>query len=141
MASSSVYSSLANSSYSYFRILAEASASESGTSVSNNTSTVSYTVKATFKPTNGHSFAGTSRPNAGYVDVLIGGNVVKTIITLYNDNYLFNNIWTTIYETLIYFNPLEWKTNQYVYGTINPSSFLPIEEVGKYVEQFKSENS
>lgn len=44
-------------------------------------------------------------------------------------------------ETLIYFNPLEWKTNQYVYGTINPSSFLPIEEVGKYVAQFKSENS
>ena len=52
MASSSVYSSLANSSYSYFRILAEASATESGTSVANNTSTVSYTVKATFKPTN-----------------------------------------------------------------------------------------
>lgn len=48
---------------------------------------------------------------------------------------------TTSGETLIYFNPLEWKTNQYVYGTINPSSFLPIEEVGKYVEQFKSENS
>ena len=85
MASSSVYSSLANGSYSYFRILAEASASESGTSVSNNTSTVSYTVKATFKPTNGHSFAGTSRPNAGYVDVLIGGNVVKTITVPLNN--------------------------------------------------------
>lgn len=85
MASSSVYSSIANSSYSYFRILAEASASETGTSVTNNTSTVSYTVKATFKPTNGHSFAGTSRPNAGYVDVLIGGNVVKTITVPLNN--------------------------------------------------------
>ena len=31
-------------------------------------------------------------------------NVVKTIITLYNDNNLFNNIWTTIYETLISFS-------------------------------------
>ena len=30
-------------------------------------------------------------------------NVVKTIITLYNDNNLFNNIWTTIYETIISF--------------------------------------
>ena len=85
MASSSVYSSIANSSYSFFRILAEASASETGTSVTNNTSTVSYTVKATFKPTNGHSFAGTSRPNAGYVDVLIGGNVVKTITVPLNN--------------------------------------------------------
>lgn len=85
MASSSVYSSIANGSYSYFRILAEASASESSTSVANNTSTVSYTVKATFKPTNGHSFAGTSRPNAGYVDVLIGGNVVKTITVPFNN--------------------------------------------------------
>ena len=85
MAYSSVYSSIANSSYSYFRILAEASATESGTSVSNNTSTVSYTVKATFKPTNGHSFAGTSRPNAGYVDVLIGGNVVRTITVPLNN--------------------------------------------------------
>lgn len=85
MASSSVYSSIANSSYSFFRILAEASASESSTSVSNNTSTVSYTVKATFKPTNGYSFSGTSRPNAGYVDVLIGGNVVKTITVPFNN--------------------------------------------------------
>ena len=85
MASSSVYSSIANSSYSYFRILAEASASETGTSVTNNTSTVSYTVKATFKPTNGYSFSGTSRPNAGYVDVLIGGNVVKTITVPLNN--------------------------------------------------------
>ena len=85
MASSSVYSSIANSSYSFFRILAEASASETGTSVTNNTSTVSYTVKATFKPTNGYSFAGTSRPNAGYVDVLIGGNVVKTITVPLNN--------------------------------------------------------
>lgn len=84
MASSSVYSSLANGSYSYFRILAEASASESSTSVANNTSTVSYTVKATFKPTNGYGFSGTSRPNAGYVDVLIGGNVVKTITVPFN---------------------------------------------------------
>lgn len=84
MAYSSVYSSIANSSYSYFRILAEASASESGTSVSNNTSTVSYTVKVTFKPTNGNSFSGTSRPNAGYVDVLIGGNVVRTITVPFN---------------------------------------------------------
>ena len=31
-------------------------------------------------------------------------NVVKTIITLYNDNNLFNNIWTTIYETIISFS-------------------------------------
>lgn len=85
MASSSVYSSIANGSYSYFRIIAEASASENSTSVANNTSTVSYTVKATFKPTNGHSFAGTSRPNAGYVDVLIGGNVVKTITVPFNN--------------------------------------------------------
>lgn len=30
-------------------------------------------------------------------------NVIKTIITLYNDNNLFNNIWTTIYETIISF--------------------------------------
>ena len=85
MASSSVYSSLANSSYSFFRILAEASASESNTSVANNTSTISYSVKATFKPTNGYSFSGTTRPNAGYVDILIGGNVVKTITVPFND--------------------------------------------------------
>ena len=31
-------------------------------------------------------------------------NVVKTIITLYNDNNLFNNILVTIYETLISFS-------------------------------------
>ena len=31
-------------------------------------------------------------------------NVVKTIITLYNDNNLFNNIWTTIYETIMSFS-------------------------------------
>lgn len=85
MASSSVYSSIANSSYSFFRILAEASASESSTSVANNTSTISYSVKATFKPTNGYGFSGTSRPNAGYVDVLIGGNVVKTITVPFNN--------------------------------------------------------
>lgn len=85
MASSSVYSSLANSSYSFFRILAEASASESSTSVENNTSTISYNVKATFKPTNGYSFSGTSRPNAGYVDILIGGSVVKTITVPFNN--------------------------------------------------------
>lgn len=85
MASSSVYSSIANSSYSFFRILAEASASESSTSVANNTSTISYTVKATFKPTNGYGFSGTSRPNAGYVDVLVGGNVVKTITVPLNN--------------------------------------------------------
>lgn len=85
MASSSVYSSLANSSYSFFRILAEASASESSTSVANNTSSISYSVKATFKPTNGYGFSGTSRPNAGYVDVLIGGNVVKTITVPLNN--------------------------------------------------------
>ena len=30
-------------------------------------------------------------------------NVVNTIVSLYNDNNLFNNIWTTIYETLISF--------------------------------------
>ena len=29
--------------------------------------------------------------------------VLSTIISLYNDNNLFNNIWTTIYETLISF--------------------------------------
>lgn len=85
MSSSSVYSSIANSSYSFFRILAEASASESSTSVANNTSTIGYTVKATFKPTNGYSFSGTSRPNAGYVDVLVGGNVVKTITVPLNN--------------------------------------------------------
>lgn len=85
MASSSVYSSIANSSYSFFRILAEASASESSTSVANNTSTISYSIKATFKPTNGYGFSGTSRPNAGYVDVLVGGNVVKTITVPLNN--------------------------------------------------------
>lgn len=31
-------------------------------------------------------------------------NVVNTIVSLYNDNNLFNNIWTTIYETLISFS-------------------------------------
>ena len=30
--------------------------------------------------------------------------VLSTIISLYNDNNLFNNIWTTIYETLISFS-------------------------------------
>ena len=30
--------------------------------------------------------------------------VLGTIISLYNDNNLFNNIWTTIYETLISFS-------------------------------------
>lgn len=85
MASSSVYSSIANSSYSFFRILAEASASESSTSVANNTSTISYSIKATFKPTNGYGFSGTSRPNAGYVDILIGGSVVKTITVPLNN--------------------------------------------------------
>lgn len=30
--------------------------------------------------------------------------VLNTIISLYNDNNLFNNIWTTIYETLISFS-------------------------------------
>ena len=29
--------------------------------------------------------------------------IIKTIISLYNDNNLFNNIWVTIYETIISF--------------------------------------
>lgn len=31
-------------------------------------------------------------------------NVIKTIISLYKDNNLFNNIWVTVYETLISFS-------------------------------------
>ena len=85
MATSSVYSNLANSSYSFFRILAEASASEKSTSINDNSSTISYSVKVTFKPTNGYGFSGTSRPNAGYVDVLIGGYVVKTVTVPFNN--------------------------------------------------------
>ena len=44
-------------------------------------------------------------------------------------------------ENLIYFNPLEWKTNQYTFGTVDKKGFLPVEEVKKYVEQLKIENN
>ena len=37
-------------------------------------------------------------------ELLATYKVINTFITLYNDNNLFNNIWTTIYETLISFS-------------------------------------
>ena len=56
-------------------------------------------------------------------------NVIKTIISLYKDNNLFNNIWTTIYETIISFGIgtiigivtaiiLWW--NNFIYKVIDP---------------------
>ncbi|MGN1311674.1 MAG: ABC transporter permease [Bacilli bacterium] len=56
-------------------------------------------------------------------------NVIKTIISLYKDNNLFNNIWTTIYETIISFGIgtiigivtaiiLWW--NNFIYKVVDP---------------------
>ncbi len=56
-------------------------------------------------------------------------NIIKTIISLYKDNNLFNNIWTTIYETIISFGIgtiigivtaiiLWW--NNFIYKVIDP---------------------
>ena len=56
-------------------------------------------------------------------------NIIKTIISLYKDNNLFNNIWTTIYETIISFGIgtiigivtaiiLWW--NNFIYKVVDP---------------------
>lgn len=56
-------------------------------------------------------------------------NIIKTIISLYKDNDLFNNIWTTIYETIISFGIgtiigivtaiiLWW--NNFIYKVVDP---------------------
>lgn len=56
-------------------------------------------------------------------------NVIKTIISLYKNNNLFNNIWTTIYETIISFGIgtiigivtaiiLWW--NNFIYKVVDP---------------------
>lgn len=55
--------------------------------------------------------------------------VLSTIISLYNDNNLFNNIWTTIYETLISFSlgtiigiitaTILWYVN-FIYKVLDP---------------------
>ena len=44
-------------------------------------------------------------------------------------------------EILEYFNPLEWTNNEYIYGKIEPSSFLDEEEVKKYSKQSDNENN
>lgn len=44
-------------------------------------------------------------------------------------------------ETLSYFNPLEWKTSQYVYGYINPEAFLDVKVVEDYVAKFQIKNN
>ena len=44
-------------------------------------------------------------------------------------------------ETMTYFNPLEWKTNQYTFGNVDQGGFLSLEEVQKYVYQLKIENN
>ena len=40
-------------------------------------------------------------------------------------------------EKYIFFNPLEWKNNEYIFGPINSQHFLPIDEVREYIEQQK----
>ena len=47
--------------------------------------------------------------------------VLSTIISLYNDNNLFNNIWTTIYETLISIitATILWYFN-FIYKVLDP---------------------
>ena len=58
-----------------------------------------------------------------------GRTNIKTIISLYKDNNLFNNIWTTIYETIISFGIgtiigivtaiiLWW--NNFIYKVVDP---------------------
>lgn len=55
------------------------SAWESGTSVGNNTSTVSWSVSATYTCKSGWTWGGATRPTAGYLDLIINGNVVGTL--------------------------------------------------------------
>lgn len=55
------------------------SAWESGTSVDGNYSTVSWSISATYTCKSGYTWGGTTRPTAGYLDMIINGSVVGTL--------------------------------------------------------------
>lgn len=66
---------------------------------------------------------------------------------LYKKGWLYNyknQIWfknNKESEKWIYFNPLEWKKNEFVFGPVDTNHFLPEEEVKSYLKQLEKEKS
>ena len=66
---------------------------------------------------------------------------------LYKKGWLYNyknQIWfkkNNDGDKWIYFNPLEWKKNEFVFGPVDTNHFLPEEEVKSYLKQLEKEKS
>ena len=66
---------------------------------------------------------------------------------LYKKGWVYNyknQIWfkkNNDGDKWIYFNPLEWKKNEFVFGPVDVNHFLPEEEVKSYLKQLEKEKS
>ena len=72
-------------------------------------------------------------------------------LQLYAGVHLYKKGWVYNYKYQIwfkkikdsdkweYFNPLEWKKNEYVFGQVDQQNFLPEEEAKSYLKQFDIE--
>ena len=64
---------------------------------------------------------------------------------LFRKGWLYNykfQIWFKKNKEIdkwIYFNPLEWKKNEYTFGQVDQQNFLPEEDAKSYMKQFDDE--